>query len=84
VIPATEELRVDPAGNLYTVHLSGNKLLLRISRDGGQSWSEPLNMTAPAARDSSVFQWGDAARAGEVALSYLVADPAWATTVTSA
>src|SRR6266542_4449618 len=32
-IPATEELRTDPAGNLYGVRSAGGRLLLRISHD---------------------------------------------------
>lgn len=76
VIPNADELRIDGAGNLYTVHLDGNQLLLRTSQDGGQTWSDPHNMTAPSARDSSVFQWAMAQRdVGVIAVSYLVAEP---------
>ena len=76
VIPTADELRVDPAGNLYTLRLDANQLLLRTSKDGGQTWSDPQNMIAPAARDASVFQWAMAQRdVGSVAVAYLVAEP---------
>ena len=72
-IPAAEELRIDPVGNLYSVRQQGSALNLRISRDGGQSWSDPLNMTAPAVRKAGAFQWATASRGpGQVAVTYLV------------
>jgi hypothetical protein len=72
--PATvqgDELRVDTAGNLYAFEKAGSQLLMRISRDGGLNWGDPLNMTAPAARDKTVGQWAVAVgKPGEVAFSY--------------
>lgn len=73
-IPAAEELRIDPQGNLYAVHLQGAALQLRVSRDGGQSWAGPFDLTLPAARGASILQWAMAARGpGVVAVSYLSA-----------
>src|SRR5581483_8251697 len=68
-IPPTDELRVDETGNLYSVHLNGKQLLLRISRDGGLDWSAPLDMTAPGV--TSISQWFVAQRGSAVAVSYL-------------
>ncbi|HUC36709.1 MAG TPA: sialidase family protein [Acidimicrobiales bacterium] len=67
------ELRVDSDGNLYAVGISGSSLELRISRDGGQTWSAPVNMTAPNARSTTIYQWQVAVgyKPGQVALSYL-------------
>jgi hypothetical protein len=68
------ELRVDTDGNLYIVQKTGSSLLLQISRDGGLSWSDPLNMTAPAARSITLGQSAVAVGApGQVAVSYLAA-----------
>ena len=49
-IPHADELRIDPAGNLYGVEQRGNRLLLRVSRDGGRRWSRPKDILAPGAR----------------------------------
>ena len=68
-IPTTDELRVDERGNLYSVHLDGTHLNLRISRDGGRSWAPALDMTAPGV--TSINEWFVAQRGGEVAVSYL-------------
>jgi hypothetical protein len=69
-VPADGELRVDPTGNLYLVNLSNTSLELRVSRDGGQTWSAPRNMTAPGV--TGIVQWAMAERgSGEVAVSYL-------------
>ncbi len=68
-IPATDELRVDEQGNLYSFHLDGVHLLLRSSHDGGIDWSAPLDMTAPGV--TSISQWFVAQRGSEVAASYL-------------
>ena len=54
-IPPTDELRVDDAGNLYSVHAQGAQLLLRVSRDGGLDWSLPLGLTAPGV--TSINEW---------------------------
>ena len=68
-IPATDELRVDDSGNLYSVHQSGAHLLLRVSRDGGLDWSAPVDMAAPGV--TSINEWFVAQRGQEVAVSYL-------------
>jgi hypothetical protein len=68
------ELRVDSAGNLYALGISGTAIQLFDSRDGGNSWSAPLNMTAPSARQASIYQWQVAVgwQPGHLAVSYLV------------
>jgi hypothetical protein len=69
-IPAADELRIDPAGNMYAVRLSGSHLLLRLSRDDGLTWTAPLDMTAPGV--DTILQWFLAVRGpGDVAVSYL-------------
>jgi hypothetical protein len=70
-VPPADELRVDPRGNLYIVHLAGtNHLLLQESRDDGRTWSAPVDAIAP--RVTSINEWFVAERgAGEVAISYL-------------
>jgi hypothetical protein len=67
------QLRVDRNGNLYVVEKVGNALLLRVSRDDGLSWSEPLDMVVPAARSLSFSFWGAAIgyEPGHVAVSYM-------------
>ena len=66
------ELRIDPDGNLYAAETDGAALLLRVSRDGGLTWTAPRNMTAPSARRTDVYQWQLAVRSpGQVAASYL-------------
>jgi hypothetical protein len=68
-IPAADELRVDNAGNLYLFRLTNNQLRMRTSTDGGQSWTDELNLTAPGV--TSVGTWTVAVRApGQVALGY--------------
>jgi hypothetical protein len=70
-IPTTDELRVDGAGNLYSVHEQGAQLLLRVSRDGGLDWSAPRGLTAPGV--TSINEWYVAERGSELAVSYLAA-----------
>lgn len=67
------EVRVDTAGNLYFAELDGSSLLLRISRDDGQTWSAPVNMTPPAARGTTIELWWLAIgyQPGQVAVSAL-------------
>jgi hypothetical protein len=68
-IPNALEFRVDPAGNLYTVQRNGRKLLVRVSRDGGHTWSAPMDATAPGV--AHITQWFVAVRGpGQLALSY--------------
>jgi hypothetical protein len=70
---AQHELRVDNRGNLYAFEVDGTALLMRVSRTGGHSWSPPVNLTAPAVRHASLYQWQVALGApGQVAASYLV------------
>jgi hypothetical protein len=63
----------DSAGDLYYAELDGSSLLLRISRDDGQTWSDPVNMTPPAAREATFQLWWLAVgyQPGEVAMSAL-------------
>lgn len=73
-VPAFDELRVDPKGNLYGVQLTGATLLLRISRDGGRTWGHPVDLVAPALRGAALGQWALAVRGpGQVAVAYLTA-----------
>ena len=75
-LPADGELRVGPDGHLYLAYLTGtNTIDLRVSADGGRTWTHPVDMTAPAVRSTngSVVQWAFAERGnGEAAVSYLV------------
>ncbi len=72
--PGLEELRVDSFGVLYGASVEGTKLLLRVSRDGGRSWSTPLDLVSPARRGAAIGQWAFAARGpGQVAAAYLTA-----------
>jgi hypothetical protein len=74
--PSFAELRIDPKGNLYGVAVSGNHLLLRTSRDGGLTWTVPVDLTAPSVRKAALSQWALAIRgAGQVAVAYLTARP---------
>jgi photosystem II stability/assembly factor-like uncharacterized protein len=75
-VPGVQELRVDRNGTLYGVgqDSTGTKLLLRTSRDGGRSWSRPVDLVAPTVRGEALFQWALAVRGpGQVAVSYLTA-----------
>jgi hypothetical protein len=64
----------DTAGNLYLFQKNGSELLFQISQDGGLSWSAPLNMTAPSARETTIGQFAAAIRApGQIAVSYFAA-----------
>ena len=73
-LPADGELRVGADGQLFLVYLTGTSTLnLQVSRDGGVTWSAPVDMTPPEARAGTVVQWSVAERGvGEVAASYLV------------
>ncbi|MDP9183299.1 MAG: glycoside hydrolase [Actinomycetota bacterium] len=75
-VPAFDELRVDSRGTLYGVDLVGTKLLLRLSRDAGHTWSSPVDLVAPALRGKEVGQWALATRGpGQLAVAYLTAGP---------
>jgi len=68
-IPTFDELRTDPAGNLYGFHSSSGRVTLRVSRDIGRTWSAPITMTAPGV--AVMDAWDPAVRApGEAAVSY--------------
>jgi hypothetical protein len=72
--PAFEELRVDSHGTMYGVAHQGAKLLLRVSRDSGRSWSAPTDLVAPALRGAEIGQWALALRGpGQLAVAYLSA-----------
>jgi hypothetical protein len=65
-----EPLALDPEGNLYAVWPDDKDLLrMAFSRDGGETWSEPVVVSAPEVRH---IRFGAlAARApGEVAIAY--------------
>jgi hypothetical protein len=62
-------LRVDEAGNLYSLHQDAARLLLRISRDGGLDWSNAQDLAAPGV--TSIIEWFVAQRGRALALSYL-------------
>jgi hypothetical protein len=52
----------------------GAKLLLRVSRDSGRSWSAPVDLVAPGLRGAEVGQWALALRGpGQLAVAYLTA-----------
>ena len=70
-LPAADELRVDPHGNLYLFRLvAGSQVQLRVSRDHGTTWTAAVDMTPPGV--TNVLQWSVAERGiGEVAVSYL-------------
>jgi hypothetical protein len=69
-LPATDELRVDPKGNLYGFHLAGNRIEMRVSRNHGVTWSRPVDTTLPGV--TSITQWAVAERGdGEVAIATL-------------
>jgi hypothetical protein len=75
-VPSFTELRIDPTGVLYGVAASGTQLLLRTSRDGGRTWTAPVDLTAPSVRKAALGQWALAVRGvGQVAVSYLTAHP---------
>lgn len=70
-LPVNGELRVGTHGDLYLADQKGSAVDLRVSRDGGRTWSSPVNMTPPGV--GTIVQWAFAERgAGEVAASYLV------------
>jgi hypothetical protein len=72
--PSFDELRIDSRGTLYGVDQAGAKLLLRISRNGGRSWSAPVDLVSPALRGASIGQWALAIRGpGQLAVAYLSA-----------
>jgi hypothetical protein len=73
-VPAFEELRVDARGTMYGVDHDGARLLLRVSRDSGRTWSAPVDLVAPRLRGAEVGQWALALRGpGQLAVAYLTA-----------
>lgn len=70
-LPANGELRVDQDGNLYLAYQDGPTAIeLRVSTDGGLTWTRPLDMAPPGV--GPITQWAFAERGSEVAASYLV------------
>jgi len=68
-IPAFDELRTDTKGVLYGLRLTSGKLVLRISRDVGRTWSSEMSMTAPGVTVGAA--WNMSVRGpGNVAVSY--------------
>ena len=64
------ELRTDPAGNLYLFWAGPGKIYMRISRDGGATWTGPADLTAPGVTD--ILKWFVAVRdPGTAVVSYL-------------
>ncbi|MDQ6748377.1 MAG: hypothetical protein M3010_09790, partial [Candidatus Dormibacteraeota bacterium] len=45
------QLVMDGSDNLYVGFISADRLMLTVSRDHGQSWSAPANVTAPGVHD---------------------------------
>ncbi|HUR13475.1 MAG TPA: sialidase family protein [Mycobacteriales bacterium] len=73
-VPTFEELRVDARGVLYGVDQAGAKLVLRLSRDAGRTWSAPVDLVAPRLRGAEVGQWAASLRGpGQLAVAYLTA-----------
>ena len=70
--PGLEELRIDSKGVLYGAGVDGTKLVLRVSKDGGRTWSMPVDLVSPARRGAAIGQWAFAVRGpGQVAAAYL-------------
>ena len=70
-LPDNGELRVDPNGNLYLAYEDNPTAVeLRVSSDGGVTWSHPVDMSPPGI--GPITQWAFAERGSEVAVSYLV------------
>jgi hypothetical protein len=69
------QLRIDPNNNLYLLYprVEGRtitKLFLRISPDGGRTWSRPADLTAPGV--TGVLRWSVSERGvGHLVVSYL-------------
>jgi hypothetical protein len=69
-IPAADELRTDPTGNLYAMRQVDAQLLLRVSTDQGRSWGQAVNVVAPGV--TGILKWFVAVREpGHVAVAYL-------------
>jgi hypothetical protein len=72
-VPSSGEIQVDSDNNLY---LHANRRLW-VSQNGGQTWSGPLDMTAPATRGGVFSQVAYAVgyQPGHVAVTYKVQRP---------
>ena len=74
-LPHGGTLRVDSAGNLYLVELvNGASLMLSHSTDGGATWSDELDMTAPGVTSVGAWTFAQGTHAaghvGDVAVTY--------------
>ena len=69
------QLRIDPAGNFYLLYPEVNgstltKLWLRVSRDRGQTWGSPVDITAPGV--TAILRWAVAEQGqGNLGVAYL-------------
>ncbi|MET7770830.1 sialidase family protein [Nocardia sp. NPDC005366] len=74
----SDNLTMDDNGTLYFIH-SNPQLLLSVSKDGGQSWTQPETLSAPGI-STTVFTSVVARGDGELGLAYLgnsEGSPAW-------
>ncbi|MET7774165.1 sialidase family protein [Nocardia sp. NPDC005366] len=65
----SDSLAMDDNGTLYFIH-SNPQLLLSVSKDGGQSWTQPETLSAPGV-STTVFSSLVARGDGELGLAYL-------------
>jgi hypothetical protein len=64
------DFRIAPDDTMYLMYQSGHALLLRVSRDLGQTWTSPYDVVAPNVTD--IFQWAlTTGGPGEVGVAYL-------------
>jgi hypothetical protein len=63
------QLAIDSADNLYALWQSGDQLELTVSRDGGRTWSAPMQIAAPGLRAVTIPALAAGSR-GQVAVAY--------------
>ena len=69
-IGSTPELRIGEDGTFLLAYQDGAKLMLRVSKTKGVTWSEPLDVTGPGV--SAISQWSFAAAGdSDFAFAYL-------------